>query len=292
MAFQIKYLKYKNKYLNLKNKQRGGAFNLFEEGDFGCIYKIPHDKKPEDFILRKISIYASSFFTKLENEYFQNELIINKLLLEKSKENPNLKLREHLVLMLSHTIINFNDMKKDYDCRAIHFSQHANKGYAPTFLVLDMPFGGTKFGDFPFDKSSILFKYFINKILESLEILHKLGIIHNFFHTYNILIDNSNPLNIKARIIDFKLSYKIETEDEKILNKVTNSFSKIYFKFSEIDIPKLIKIPFIQCKMDILTFIDDLRRKMGKHISAEEAVSILSKLPDYPYTYDSIESFI
>jgi serine/threonine protein kinase len=105
-----------------------------------------------------------------------------------------------------------DDMSQDVDWAKCGLFKQGPKRHAP-FVQLRMKYGGIRLTEYALNINKLL-KNWINiqvHLAEALHILHSHNWVHGDFHFGNVVVDANNV----ARIIDFGLTYNLNTIQEK-----------------------------------------------------------------------------
>jgi serine/threonine protein kinase len=171
-------------------------FKYLSEGIHGCTFINKNTQK----IIKIIGV----------GEYLQinnliHEIDINQYLSEYNKQNPNLKISDHFCLIESIREINNNEVLSH------PLIKLCNIKFTDKIYEIIMPYCGIPLVSYLLNNNDHYYKrnIIISKLIKSLSLLHKIGFTHGDLHANNILVDDSEPLDIKVRIIDFSYANKI-----------------------------------------------------------------------------------
>jgi len=120
-----------------------------------------------------------------------------------------------------------DDMTQDVDWSKCGLLKQGSKRHA-SFVQLRMKYGGIRLTEYALNINKLL-KNWINiqiHLAEALHILHTRNWVHGDFHFGNIVIDTNDV----ARIIDFGLTYNLNTIPEK--NTVNMAFLPTYDNYA------------------------------------------------------------
>jgi len=229
--------------------QRGGTLEYLASGAFGCAFK---DKEIQNTVL-KIQNYDER---RLGTMQIFDEIEINKYL--KSKIDSNIDLAHyicafnesykiknpHLAIQSKNNSNNSNKIDKIDKIKMITECEKQGsdkQGFSSSlkYVIIKMPNCGVSLNDYiktNYTKEGInsingingdLALLLIKKIIESLEKLHSIGIMHGDINAGNIVVDESecngdNKENLRVRFIDFGYSAILNDEYYKDKNEGDN----------------------------------------------------------------------
>ena len=226
----------------LKKKKKGGSVS--SSGGFGCLF-IPNLKCKNKMTVKKGEKYVSKLMMK---KYAQMEYeLINKFknILQVIPNYDDYFLLKNISVCYNlQEITNDNLLDFDEKCKPLYKNKITSKNINDNLdkiAFLNMPNGGIDVDDYLSDKKGKDYIKFNNSMLKLLkngiEPMNNLGVYHNDLKGSNILIDDSKKDNIKARIIDWGLSFIYYKSSESTISTISDIPSNITNRNIQFNLP-------------------------------------------------------
>ena len=211
--------------INKTLKKKGGK--VMSSGGFGCLF-IPKLKCKNKMTIKKGEKYVSKLMMKKHAE-IEYELVNKfKKILQVIPNYDNYFLLNNISLCDNlQKITNKDLLDFDIKCNPLYKNKITSKNINDNLdkiAFLNMPNGGVDIDDYLMDKKGkdyVIFNNVMIKLLKNgIEAMNNLGVYHNDLKGSNILIDDSKKYNIKARIIDWGLSFIYYKSPKNTINDI------------------------------------------------------------------------